>query len=106
MSESVHDRAAEAFVEAARERHGDSIRKLVVFGSTVRGETRGTDSDVDVFAVVEDGDVVDTLRDLAYDVTLDHGVVVSVHALTTDRFAERNEHPFVKRVLAEGRSYV
>lgn len=106
MSESVHDRAAEAFVEAVRDRYGDSIRELVVFGSTARGEARGTDSDVDVFAVVEDGGVVDALRDLAYDITLEYGVVVSVHALTTDRFAERNDHPFVKRVFAGGRSYV
>lgn len=105
-SESIHDRAAEAFVETAREQHDDSIQKLIVFGSTARGDAQGVDSDVDIFVVLDDESVVEQLRDLAYDVTLDHGVVVSVHALTTDRFAERNEHPFVKQVLSKGRSYV
>ena len=68
-----------------------------MFGNTARGETRGTDSDVDVFAVVEDDEVVDPLRNLAYDVTLDYGVVVSVHKV--DSLFERSEG-FVERVTA------
>ncbi|WP_458190921.1 nucleotidyltransferase domain-containing protein [Haladaptatus sp. NG-WS-4] len=102
---SPHEQAAEAFAAAAHDVFGDRIEDLIVFGSTVRGETRGIDSDVDIFVIVTDESIVDDLRDLAYDVQLDYSVVVSVHVQTAVRFAERKNHPFIKHVLAEGRSY-
>ncbi|RBI60060.1 nucleotidyltransferase domain-containing protein [halophilic archaeon] len=103
--DSGHERAAEAFADAARDEYGDRIEDVIVFGSTVRGETHGVDSDVDIFVVVSDTTIADGLRDLAYDVQLDYGVVVSVHIQSTERFTQRQNHPFIKRVLAEGRSY-
>jgi predicted nucleotidyltransferase len=102
---SPHEQAAEAFAAAAHNEFGDRIEDLIVFGSTARGETRGIDSDVDIFVIVTDESIVDDLRDLAYDVQLDYSVVVSVHVQTTERFAERKNHPFIKHVLSEGRSY-
>ncbi|WP_129113887.1 nucleotidyltransferase domain-containing protein [Halegenticoccus tardaugens] len=102
---SPHERAAEAFAAAAQEAYGDQIEDLIVFGSTVRGETRGIDSDVDIFVIVTDDTIADNLRDVAYDVQLDYSVVVSLHIQTTERFAERKNHPFIRHVLTEGRSY-
>ena len=102
---SRHEQAAEAFADAAHEKYGDQIEDLLVFGSTARGETRGTDSDVDIFVVVSDDSIVDALRNLAYEIQLEYTVLVSVHTQTSERFAERKNHPFIKHVLAEGRSY-
>lgn len=111
-SSQPHERAFRAFARRAQDRLGDHIYELILFGSAARGETRGIDSDVDVFVVLDDGhdDVdpkehEDELRDIAYDVQLDYGVVVSLHVKTKERFEERKDHPFVKNVLGEGRSY-
>lgn len=105
-SSSAHEEAAESFARRARDAVGDDVRELVLFGSTVRGEARGVDSDVDVFVVLEDGTRERELRDIAYDLSLEYGVVMSLHVQVADRFAERKDHPFVKNVLEEGRSYV
>jgi uncharacterized protein len=102
---SLHEQAAEAFAAAARNEFGNQIEDHIVFGSTARGDTRGIDSDVDIFVIVTDESIVDDLRDLAYDVQLGYSVVVSVHVQTTERFAERKNNPFIKHVLSQGRSY-
>ncbi|MCU4743815.1 nucleotidyltransferase domain-containing protein [Halobacteria archaeon AArc-m2/3/4] len=102
---SPHEDAADVFAERARAKYGDSIAHLVVFGSTARGETRGVDSDVDVFIVISDPTIERPLRDLAYDVGLEYGLVFSVHTLTAERFDARKDHPFVRTVFEEGRSY-
>ncbi|WP_254546176.1 nucleotidyltransferase domain-containing protein [Halomarina pelagica] len=110
-SADTHVLAAEAFVDRARSRFGGEISELYVFGSTVRGETRGLASDVDVLVVLDDSTdreaTADALRDLAYDVMLEYGPVVELHVLSGrefDRF--RNEgNPFIENVIDEGRSY-
>jgi|AntDeeMetagen134_2_1112570.scaffolds.fasta_scaffold05338_2 predicted nucleotidyltransferase len=109
MSESAsqpHERAFETFAERAHEALGDSIHELLLFGSAAKGDTRGIDSDVNVFVVLDTTEHADELRDIAYDVQLEYGVVVSVHAKSKARFEERRDHPFVKNVLRDGRSYV
>lgn len=101
----THERAAEAFAQRARDALGDSIHELILFGSTVRGETRGQDSDVDIFVVLDSTDHDDELNEIAFDVTLEYGVAVSVHTQPKERFEHRKDHPFVNQVLTEGRSY-
>lgn len=101
----AHEDAFEAFAERALDHHGDEIREVIRFGSTASGETRGIDSDVDVLVVVDTGDLEASLREIAYDVQLEYGVVVSLHVLTAERFADRRDHPFVRSVLQDGRSY-
>lgn len=101
----THEEAFEAFAERAADHHGDAIRDVYLFGSAARGEARGIDSDVDVLVVTETGDLEDSLRDIAYDVQLEYGVVVSLHVLTAERLEARQEHPFVRSVLRDGRRY-
>lgn len=108
MNESAaqpHEEAFEAFARRANDALGDAIDELLLFGSTARGETRGIDSDVDVFVVLDTEKRDDELRDIAYDIQLEYGVVVSIHTKTKERFEERKDHPFIKNVLREGRSY-
>lgn len=106
-----HEAAARAFVDRAPSRFSEDIIELYVFGSTVRGETFGIDSDVDVMVVLEDSAMQDTtadeLRDLAYDVMLEFGPVVELHLLSNTEFQESLDtgNPFVVSVVQEGRSH-
>lgn len=81
---------------------------MILFGSTAHDEASGLESDVGFLAVVTDAAdraaAEDALRDIAYDVMLDHGPVVEVHVLS--RFERRADegHLFVRRVLREGKS--
>jgi predicted nucleotidyltransferase len=108
MSESAtqsHERAFEAFARRARDALGESIHELLLFGSAARGEARGIDSDVDVFIVLDIMKHEDELRDIAYEVQLEYGVVLSLHVKSKDRFEKHKDHPFIKNVLRYGRSY-
>ena len=111
LAEDAHAEAATAFVDRVRGRFDDEIVELYVFGSTVRGDTRGLASDVDVLVVLEDGvarnPVADDLRDIAYDVMLEYGPVVELHVLDEAEFQTSRErgNPFVTSAIHEGQSY-
>lgn len=108
----LHTQAASAFVRMVTTREIRGLESLILFGSTVRNETAGIESDVDFLAIIADeadrATVEDELRDIAYDVMLEYGPVVEIHAISRSSFEARREggHPFVRRVIAEGRSYV
>lgn len=104
-STTRHEQVAEEFATTACETFGEAIDELFIFGSTVRGEAQGIESDVDVFVVLAENGYEDRLREIAYDFQLDTDIVISVHTMTRDRFEQRRDHPFVQTVLAEGRSY-
>lgn len=98
--------AVDALSSALDERALDGVERVLVFGSAGRDEA-GPDSDVDVLAVLAadaDERAVETdLRAIAYDVQLDHGVVVSVHAVTESVLDRRRDHPFFRAALSDGR---
>lgn len=100
-----HEDAVADFVERVETGDFPEVRRLVLFGSVARG-THGNDSDVDVLAVLAEGAdeaaVEERLRDVAYDVMLEHGAVVSIHGVTESTLDRRSDHPFFKRALAGG----
>lgn len=99
---SPHYRAAEAFARRVREQHGDAVETVLLYGSVARGEERGTSSDVDLLVVL--GDHVDRteyetrVRELAYDVELDRGVVLSLVVTTASEYERRKRTPFFQHV--------
>lgn len=103
---SLHNRAFDEFAQRAQQSLGESLHRLILFGSTARVEPRGRESDVDVFAIVETEAQEETLFDLANEVGFKHGVFISVQSQTVDRFEARKDHPFIRTVLEEGRAYV
>lgn len=111
LADDAHADAAEAFVGRALARFDQEIEGLYVFGSTVRGDATGLDSDVDVLVVLADdvkqASVAETLRDVAYDVMLEYGPVVELHVMSAAEFRDSRSrsNPFVKTVVREGRSY-
>lgn len=70
---SRHREAFEEFVERAQDELGESLEKLVLYGSVARGEER-EDSDVDIFAVAEAEKDKEKLRDLAFETGLGYDV--------------------------------
>lgn len=90
---SPHGRAASAFASTVRTDARVDVERVLLFGSAARGETRGRDSDVDLLVVVEDAtrETVATLRRIAYDVGLEHGVTLSVHVRTSRQYENRDD---------------
>lgn len=102
---AVHREAVDGFVDRVAEAELPSVNRLVLFGSVARA-THSPESDVDVLAILADSAderrVEERLRDVAYDVMLDHGIPISVHAVTESTLERRSNHPFFRDVFDEG----
>ncbi|WP_247731073.1 nucleotidyltransferase domain-containing protein [Halovivax limisalsi] len=107
-AESAHRRAAEAFVQATRERFDEEIEAIHLFGSVARGEERGADSDVDLLVVLSDetdnSRVTDAIRDHAYEIELEYGVVISLVVRTQSELDCDRNRPFVRTVTRTGQT--
>lgn len=86
------------------ERYGEGIKRVILYGSHARGEAT-EDSDVDVLVLVDQSlnprEVDDSLNDLLYDIILNEGELVSVIAVSEERFENYNS-PFMLNVRKEG----
>ena len=86
------------------ERYGTGIKKVIIYGSHARGEATD-DSDIDVLALVDQSldprEVENSLSDLLYDIILEEHELVSVIAVSEERFANYNS-PFMLNVRKEG----
>ena len=101
MSESVHERAAEMFARRVREQYGDVVDTIILYGSVARGDHVKSDSDIDLLVVLKDNvDVIDyeeAIRELAYDVELEHGVILSLVVLSASEYRHETT-PFLDHV--------
>jgi predicted nucleotidyltransferase len=99
---STHERAARAFATQVRERLGGVVQTVLLYGSVARGDERGVGSDVDLLVVVRDeadrDEVADRVRDLAYDIELERGVVLSLLVLSAEEYEQRQDRPFYRHV--------
>ena len=100
----VMSRHRDAFDEisgVAENELGDSLEKLVVYGSVAQGEETD-ESDLDVFAVVETDDQRRWLQQRAAEIGVDHGVLVSAIVKTEDNFERMKGSRFGREVLSTG----
>lgn len=99
---STHERAARAFAKQVRERLGEAVQTVLLYGSVARGDERGVGSDVDLLVVIRDevdrDDMAERVRDLAYDIELERGVVLSLLVLSAEEYEQRQERPFYRTV--------
>ncbi|MFB6159427.1 MAG: nucleotidyltransferase domain-containing protein [Candidatus Nanohalobium sp.] len=98
---SQHREAFEEFAEKAQEELGDSLKKLVLYGSVAKGQ-ESEESDVDVFAVVESQEQKERLEDLAFDVSVEHGVFIVPVIKTVEEFEESKDSLFSREVMETG----
>lgn len=97
--------AFEKFADRAEEELGDSLEKLVLYGSVARGEET-EDSDVDVFAVVEEQGQLERLRELAYRIgVLEQEVVINVQGRAREDFEGFEATSYLRNVSEEGIEY-
>lgn len=98
------EQAFEEFAEAVQNAFGERVHEIVLYGSVARGEATES-SDVDVLIVLDSKEETDELFQLSFDIGVKHGVAIIPHLQTKEHFESRQDFPFLKNVLAEGRSY-
>ncbi len=93
------------FLYRLQERCGDRIAHVWLFGSKVRGDF-DEESDVDLMIVARDGDdaLEKAVGEIAYDLSLEHGVLLCEHVVSTWRFAQMHarQEPLYKNIAGEG----
>lgn len=105
MKDSKHREALEEFAEKAEKELGDSLKKLVLYGSVARGEET-SESDVDVFAVVERNEQLEKLRDFAYEIgVLRNDVVINVQGRNEETFTDFEDNSYLRNIRREGVEY-
>ena len=91
------------FASKAKSALGSELLSLMLYGSAARG-TATLESDLDIFAVVENEQDKEKLFDIAAEFLKD-GVLFSIISETPDEFArmKKMRSPFIDTVLKEGR---
>lgn len=86
------------------ETYGESIRRVILYGSCARGEAT-KDSDVDVLVLTDPSlkpfEVQKSLSGLLFDMLMDESELVSVIVIPEDCFDQHNL-PFMLNVRKEG----
>lgn len=98
---SRHRKAFDEFAEKAEEQFGDSLKKLILYGSVARNEENG-DSDVDVFAVVENESQKEELEDLAFETGLEYEVPFSPIVKTVESYRDVKNTLYGREVRSTG----
>ena len=84
--------------------YGGKIKKVILYGSFVRGEA-SKDSDIDILVLVDQSlnpfEVRESLSDLLFDILLDEGELISVIAIPENLYENYNS-PFMLNVRKEG----
>lgn len=94
--------ALQEFLKTAKQKHGDKIEQIILFGSYARGEA-AEESDIDVLIV---GDItLDELIDISFPLLLKYGVYISPHVITARHlsYLEKEGYGFIKNVKKEGK---
>ena len=93
-------KALELFVKTLKEKYDNKIHRIILFGSTARGEA-GEESDIDVL-VVADGVNQKEISKIAFQVFLKYGEVVSPIVEDGQQFEKYKDYSFHRNVLKEG----
>jgi predicted nucleotidyltransferase len=87
-----------------RERYGEKIKKVILYGSYVKGKAT-EESDIDVIVVVDDSlnsaKVRESLSDYLFDVLLEEEELISVLVINESLY-ENYKSPFLLNVKEEG----
>jgi len=95
-------KALQEFIKTAKQKHGNKIKQIILFGSLARGEAT-EESDIDVLIV---GNVtLDELIDISFPLLLKYGVYISPHVITARHlsYLEKEGYGFIKNVKKEGK---
>jgi len=101
-----HERDALAELLAwLQEQWGDRIAHVWLFGSKARGDS-DAESDVDLLIVTHGGDDLlrEAVSEVAYDLSLEHSVLLCEHVVSARRFAQMRarQEPLYRNISREG----
>ena len=105
MPERVHD-IVYSFAQQLKLIYGESLKKIVVYGSYARGDYNNN-SDVDIMILVDSSEAQIKKRfndvcDLAFDYELKYGIVISPLVKNEEHFMKWSETlPFYRNVKLE-----
>lgn len=94
-------KAIDEFIRELKEKYGDKIKKIILFGSIVRGDTT-EESDIDVLIV---GDItLDEAVEVGYPMLLKYGELISPHIMDEEYYSmlKANRSGFIEAVEREG----
>ena len=106
MPNSIENIISE-FTKKVKEILGDRVKKIILYGSYARGDYK-KDSDIDIMILTdlnfeEIEKYRDEISDIAFDIELDTGIVISPLIKNIDKYNERvNIVPFFMNVQKEG----
>ena len=106
MPEKIHD-IVYKFAQQIRGIYGDSLKKVVVYGSYARGDYQ-KNSDIDIMILVKANDEeikkkFNSVCDLAFDYELEYGIVISPLVKNEEHFLKWSDAlPFYRTVKMEG----
>ncbi len=91
-------KALKAFLEELRDKFGDKIEEIIVFGSYTRGDY-DEESDIDVMIVGEVS--LDEVVDISTEVLREYGELISPIVISPEEFRRRDDS-FIRTVKREG----
>jgi predicted nucleotidyltransferase len=93
------------FVQTIQANYLNQIDQVVLFGSKARGDDT-PESDIDILVVLRDNDwrLCDAIRTLGARVSLKHDVLLSIRAVSPDKWTElaRYQFPLYRAIQTEG----
>ena len=82
-----------------------SVNRIVVFGSCARG-TADSDSDLDIYIELPELDAAlrDNIREIAWEISLDEGILVSTFVVATPAISDGpiGANPILRTIATEG----
>ena len=95
------------FIEAVQQLLGTKLKKIILYGSYARGDyTKHSDVDIMILTTLsfkEIEDYRDKISDIAYDIELDTGIILSPVVKNIEKYNSRvNIVPFYKNIQKEG----
>ena len=87
--------------------YGDSLARIILYGSYARGDFRD-DSDIDIVAIVNGTrkklqDELEQVWDVSHDLGLEYGIIVSPTVIPEEEFERcREDIPYYRNIDKEG----
>lgn len=98
-------KALQEFLKIAKQKHGDKIEQIILFGSYARGEAT-EESDIDILVITGGNrfEMQKNLSEIAVDILLDTGEYISAKAVSVEEysFMEKIKTGFYQNIAKEG----
>jgi predicted nucleotidyltransferase len=99
----MKDKIVEQIDSKLRQKYGEEIREIILYGSRARGDNQ-EDSDYDFVILCENEKkkIKEYSRKISNEILIDCFAVVSIVVLTSDEYEKRIYEPYLMNVKREG----